>query len=260
MGEGFVKLFSAILDSSVWSYDAETRIVWITLLAMSDADGLVHAAVPGIARRAGVSLSVTQEALKLFQEPDEHSRSDAYDGRRIERQGRDWLILNFKEHRARQVVEAEKARKRKWWRENRGKDAKLDAKLADSSDPSIKTRPIPEAEADPKAYKKKNIYSADFENWYSGDPGDDTDDGYPWKTGKMGAFKVWKTAKRNGLPDLQTLKAKLKAQKVIWAKDNNKWVPKPKTYLEDGCYDDELKTTEEEEPTVYFDPDAPLPD
>lgn len=106
----------------------------------------------------------------------------------------------------------------------------------------------------------KNIYTADFLNWYSGDPGDDTDDGYPWKTGKMGAFKVWKTAKRNGLPDLQTLKAKLKAQKVIWAKDNNKWVPKPKTYLEDGCYDDELKTTEEEEPTVYFDPDAPLPD
>jgi hypothetical protein len=129
MSDGFVKLFNCILDSSVWSYDAETKIVWITMLAMADKNGYVHAAVPGIKNRAQVSLEATERALEIFQAPDPHSRSEANDGRRVERQGRSWLILNFEEHRQRQVRENEKARKREWWRKNKTKPETLDAKL-----------------------------------------------------------------------------------------------------------------------------------
>ena len=80
--------------------------------------------------------------------------------------------------------------------------------------------------------KKRYMYPSDFDEWYSG---------YPWKTGKMAACKEWKKAKRNGLPDLQTMKETLETQKIEWAKENNKWVPKPKNYLADGCYDDEIR-------------------
>ena len=38
----YVKLWSDLLDSSLWVQESpETRIVWITLLAMADADGMM---------------------------------------------------------------------------------------------------------------------------------------------------------------------------------------------------------------------------
>ena len=40
---GFTKLFQSILTSSVWSEDNETRIVWITMLALADQNGSVSA-------------------------------------------------------------------------------------------------------------------------------------------------------------------------------------------------------------------------
>jgi len=121
MAEGFVKLWASILDSSVWSYEPEIRIVWITLLAMADKDGFIHAAIPGIANRARVSVEVTERAMVLFQEPDPYSRSSEHEGRRIALKGRDWLILNFEEHRARMSKESAKQSKRKWWHENKVK-------------------------------------------------------------------------------------------------------------------------------------------
>lgn len=123
MNEGFVKLFTSILDSSVWNYDAETKVVWVTLLAMADKDGLVHAAVTGIAARAGVSIEKAEEALNVFSKPDKYSRNTEHDGIRIEKIGRDWNILNFQDFQNEKRREVERARKRKWWRENRSKEA-----------------------------------------------------------------------------------------------------------------------------------------
>lgn len=160
MGEGFVKLFGSILDSSVWSYDAETKIVWITILAMSDKDGLVHAAVPGIASRAGVSVKKTEEALYVFSEPDPYSRNIEHDGRRIERHGRDWRVLNYEYFRNLQKQEAEKARKRDWWRKNKGKNTETSEKLDETSKTSTKTRRIAEAEADTEADTEAEAASA----------------------------------------------------------------------------------------------------
>jgi len=148
MGEGFVKLFSSILDSSVWCYDSETRLVWITLLAMADFEGVVHASVPGIANRARVSLEAAEKAIKIFQSPDEYSRSDTYEGRRIERVGRDWIILNYEEYRNKMSKEAERERKKKWWRENKGKGSKNDKKLDKTSASETLARPITEADTD----------------------------------------------------------------------------------------------------------------
>lgn len=127
MSEWYAKLWNSILDSSLWTTgDIETKVVWITLLAMADQDGFVHAATPGIAHRAGVSLEACERAMETFQRPDPLSRSQRFEGRRVARADRDWVILNYPEFRAKVDKEAEKERKRKWWAEHRGKSPALD--------------------------------------------------------------------------------------------------------------------------------------
>ena len=90
----YTKVFKSMLDSTVWQESIETRIVWVTMLAMADATGCVWASVPGLARRAGVSLEAAEEALSKFLAPDPHSRSKEHEGRRIEEVDRGWRLLN----------------------------------------------------------------------------------------------------------------------------------------------------------------------
>ena len=59
------KLFTRILDSSIWLEDSDTRIVWIMLLAVMDQDGFCRFASPAnIARRARVSPAAAVAALQ----------------------------------------------------------------------------------------------------------------------------------------------------------------------------------------------------
>jgi hypothetical protein len=97
---GFTKLFSSILLSSIWMEDQDTRLVWITLLALANRKGVVEASGPGIANAARVSIEACDAALKKFQEPDEDSRSEQFEGRRIQRVEGGWLLLNYARYRA----------------------------------------------------------------------------------------------------------------------------------------------------------------
>lgn len=108
---GFVKLYSSILESSIWTEDSDTRIVWITMLAMADSQGYVDAAVSGLARRANVSLPKCKEALSKLEAPDEYSKSAAYAGRRIQKVERGWIILNYQEYRERRDTTGKDGRK-----------------------------------------------------------------------------------------------------------------------------------------------------
>lgn len=95
----YVKLFGSILDSSVWSCDSDTRIVWVTLLAMADHEGMIRASLSGIARRAVVSEPAAEKALAIFTAPDPDSKNQDHDGRRIERVNGGWFLHNYKEYR-----------------------------------------------------------------------------------------------------------------------------------------------------------------
>ncbi len=92
--ETWTKLFSSILDSTVWQEPAPTKLVWITMLAMKDWDQVVWASEPGLAARAGVTLEECQEALRKLSSPDPLSRSREHEGRRIEKVDRGWRVLN----------------------------------------------------------------------------------------------------------------------------------------------------------------------
>lgn len=94
MSETYAKLFGSILDSSIWQESKETRLVWITMLAMKDQFGKVYAAVPGLADRAKVTLDECIAAVEKLSKPDKWSRSKEFEGRRIEAISGGWLILN----------------------------------------------------------------------------------------------------------------------------------------------------------------------
>ena len=96
---GYTKLFSSILASTIWREDDKTRIVWITLLAMSDRHGIIEGSIPGLADFAHVSIAECEIALARLMAPDEYSRSPDADGRRIERVDGGWRLINHEKYR-----------------------------------------------------------------------------------------------------------------------------------------------------------------
>ena len=95
------KLFTKILDSSIWLAPDQHRIVWITLLAAMDKDGNVQfASVGNVASRARVTREAAEEAITAFEGPDVDSGDDENDGRRIERIPGGWHVLNAHKYRA----------------------------------------------------------------------------------------------------------------------------------------------------------------
>lgn len=125
MSGGFVKLYGSILDSTVWREDHGTRLVWITMLAMADASGIVEASVPGLADRARVTLDECKHALARLMAPDEYSRTQDHEGRRIAVVDGGWQLLNHQlyRHRERRDPEVRREQTReatRRWRERKG--------------------------------------------------------------------------------------------------------------------------------------------
>lgn len=108
----FVKLYGSILRSSVWQQPLATKVTWITLLALADANGFVAASIPGLAATAGVTLEECEAALACLLAPDRYSGSQVDEGRRIKPCRGGWIITNHREYRElrteRQVREAER--------------------------------------------------------------------------------------------------------------------------------------------------------
>lgn len=96
---GYTKLFSEIVTSTIWQEPNDCRVLWITMLALKDRDHLCRATVPALAKLAAISLEDCEAYLDKFQQPDKYSRSQEFDGRRIERKDEGWLILNGEKYR-----------------------------------------------------------------------------------------------------------------------------------------------------------------
>lgn len=124
MSDTYTKLFSSITESTVWGESYATRIVWVTMLAMADAKGAVYGSVPGLARRANVTLHEAEQALAAFMAPDAYSRTKDEDGRRIEEIDGGWRLINHAKYSAVRNAEERREYKRKWDQENRAKGKK----------------------------------------------------------------------------------------------------------------------------------------
>lgn len=137
MTDTYVKLFGSITASTIWQEPAATRLVWITMLAMSDKSGCVYASVPGLAHIANVSLQETELALQTLLSPDKYSRTPDKEGRRIEPIDGGWKLLNHAKFRSMRSAEERREYMREYMREKREREKLLAnplAKLAESTD------------------------------------------------------------------------------------------------------------------------------
>ena len=107
----FVKLDCSIVFKSIWAEDSDTCKVWITMLAMANSDGVLEAAITGVASVAKVSVEKTQIAIEKFLAPDKLSTNTDNDGRRIERIKEGFKILNYEIYRQKDHTAAARQRK-----------------------------------------------------------------------------------------------------------------------------------------------------
>jgi hypothetical protein len=146
---GYTKLFRSLVTSTIWREDLQTKVVWITMLALADKHGVVEASVPGLADMARISVEACREALGVLLSPDPDSRTQDFEGRRIAPVDGGWRILNYVKYREkmRSAERAEYLAQKK--RESR---ARLARKSVDVNNVN-QFQPIAEAEAEAESSK-----------------------------------------------------------------------------------------------------------
>ncbi len=148
---GYTKLFNSILASTIWREDNITRIVWITLLAMADKNGIAEGSIPGLADFARVSVDECRAALTKLSAPDADSRSQEHDGRRIEAVDGGWQLLNHAKYRAKLNADERREYNRIKKAEERQQKSASVKHVNDTSALSAHTEAEADTEADPKA-------------------------------------------------------------------------------------------------------------
>lgn len=154
-GMAYTKLFASIVTSTIWTADDKTRIVWITMMALADKNGEVHASIPGLARVAGVDLAACEAAITAFLSPDPYSRTPDEEGRRIEKIDGGWALLNHSKYRlmaSKDEAKASNAERQRRFRERKAKTGekvtRRDEKVTENNGSVTQGRDIAEAEAE----------------------------------------------------------------------------------------------------------------
>lgn len=231
----YVKLFESIIHSTVWQEPLETKVTWITMLAMADQHGVVSASIPGLAKAAGVTLEGCERALATFLAPDKYSRTPDFEGRRIEPVQGGWVLLNHAFYRdlrerddrreaARIGMQALRAR-RKDVNEpvnpltDVGKVNQASASASEDKKPSA---PKPARETREEA----------FERFWAI---------YPNKKGKADALKTWLRLKLAPMADtiIADVQKRLRSDEQ-WTKDGGRFIPHGSTYVNGRGWEDGL--------------------
>ena len=147
MAENYTKLFGSIISSTIWTEDDQTRILWITLLAMADKNGEIQGSIPGLARIAGINIEDAKKAFHKFLSPDPYSRTKDDEGRRLEEVEGGWALINHAKYRKMASKEDSKAKNAERQRRYREKQ-KRNASVTDSNASVTPSRDIAEAEAE----------------------------------------------------------------------------------------------------------------
>lgn len=162
---GYTKLFNSIIASTIWRESKETKIVWITLLAMANAEGRVDASVPGLADLARVSVEECAGAIMVLCAPDEWSRSKEHDGRRIQPIDGGWMILNYVKYRENRDAEIRRVQNREAQARFRDRNRVSQSKPSVSHDKPKSAQAEAEAKADAKAVPIPEPLGAAWREW-----------------------------------------------------------------------------------------------
>ena len=161
----FTKLFGELLSSSVWQEPAETRLVWVTMLAMADQNGEVMASVPGLAKLAGVSIEECEAAIVCFLSPDRYSRTKDFDGRRIVEIDGGWELLNHSKYRKKkskeELREQRNARQKRWRDRKAGQNVDACRQNVDIANIAAPSGAKPKATQNPPSGTPSNGHNVD---------------------------------------------------------------------------------------------------
>lgn len=133
------KLFTKILDSSIWLEPDHVRLVWITFLAVMDQDGYVQlAAIGNVAARARLTDELAADAIKRLESPDPINPGQPDEGRRIHRvEGGGWMVLSAKKYSS--IVTAEMLRSQNRERASRYRARHREGKPSRSRNANVTT-------------------------------------------------------------------------------------------------------------------------
>ena len=162
----YSKLHSTVVNSSLWSQSLAARVLFVSLLAVCDQDGVACGSKSGLTRQANIPPEDAEEAWRVLLSPDAESsdgiRAPENEGRRIEPVAGGFRLLNFayyrglrnEDERRRQNKEAQERFRDK---HGHGKPAKADvshgkpAKADVSHGKPAKAQAEAEAEAEAEA-------------------------------------------------------------------------------------------------------------
>lgn len=183
---GYTKLFGSIVASTIWREPHETRIVWITMLAMANKNGIVEASLPGLADMARVSVDECKAAIAALEGPDEYSRTKDHDGKRIAPVDGGWAVLNHAKYRAKMGVDERREYLTEKKREERARksvnststnvnkcrvsstvstQAEADTNTQSASEPKEKKQERPSGYAVPACFESIEGFSAALAGW-----------------------------------------------------------------------------------------------
>lgn len=114
-------LWSMIVDSSLWTEPDHVCKVFLTMLALKDADQIVRMSAYQLAHRSHKTEAEVLDALKVLSSPDKKRlEPQEFEGRRIEKTKEGWwLVLNGVKYREMIRSISRKEYKTKWMREFR---------------------------------------------------------------------------------------------------------------------------------------------
>ena len=115
----WIKLHSGLTESSVWEEPYHVRIVWTAMMAKCTLSGVVSASESAIHRMANVTIEEAEDALQVLSSPDPKSKSQEFDGRRIERVNGGFRLLNYFNYRESKTPDEKAKYMREYMRKRR---------------------------------------------------------------------------------------------------------------------------------------------
>jgi hypothetical protein len=230
MSMTFTKLFSSITASTIWAARDQTRILWITMLAMADQHGRVWASIPGLANIARISLEDCEKALEELQAPDKYSRTKDHDGRRIEPIDGGWRLLNHAKYRAIRDEESIKESKRRYINARREKERSTVEGVEQCRTTVDRSRANTEAEAEaeitpPNPRKRGQGSPEGFERFWQAWPAGIR------KVAKAQCLRRWQAAGCEAFTDRVLASVRDHKASADWMKDGGAFIPAPLVWL-----------------------------
>lgn len=118
--EGWFPLFNKIVHSSLWAEPDYVVKIFITMLALKDRKHIVSLSAFAIGEVAKKTEREVLDAFEILSAPDtKRIEKQPFDGRRIERTERGWLILNGPYYQSIMNEMSVRAQKARWAKDHR---------------------------------------------------------------------------------------------------------------------------------------------